>query len=288
MTPLTMVVLGGMINEYGHSIPSNETVNEYFLNLLYLAIGVGISAFVEGVCWTTAERQTSRMRIEYLKSVLRQDVGYFDNQDAASTTFQVISTISSDAHLIQDTTAEKIPNCLAQLSSFFISLGVAFSLSWSLTVAALPFSVLFIVPAPALGFGMVLKHLGSKSNGAYRVAGGIAEQAISSIRTVYSYVRERQTLDRFSSALQKSMELGVKQGLIKGMLIGSMGMVYANWAFQAWIGSIITIERGEQGGLTFACGICVIWGGLSIMNVLPNLSFILEATSVIARVRQHP
>ncbi|KAH0991775.1 hypothetical protein GBA52_003258 [Prunus armeniaca] len=58
------------------------------------------------------------------------------------------------------------------------------------------------------------------------------------------------------------MELGVKQGLIKEMLIGSMGMVYANWAFQAWIGSIIIIERGEQGGLIFACGICVIWGGL--------------------------
>lgn len=28
MTPLTMVVLGGMINGYGRSIPSNETVNE--------------------------------------------------------------------------------------------------------------------------------------------------------------------------------------------------------------------------------------------------------------------
>ncbi|KAL6294384.1 hypothetical protein ACE6H2_002526 [Prunus campanulata] len=82
------------------------------------------------------------------------------------------------------------------------------------------------------------------------------------------------------------MELGVKQGLIKGMLIGSMGMVYANWDFQAWIGSILIIERGEQGGLIFACGICVIWGGLFIMNALPNLSFILEAASVIARMLQ--
>ncbi|BBG93996.1 hypothetical protein Prudu_002168 [Prunus dulcis] len=98
----------------------------------------------------------------------------------------------------------------------------------------------------ALGFGRVLKDFGSKSNGVYRVAGGIAAQAISSIQTVYSYVGERQTLHRFNSALQKSMELGVKQGLIKGMLIGSM----------------------------------------SIMNALPNLSFILEATSVIARMLQ--
>jgi len=64
--------------------------------------------FAEGVCWTrTAERQTSRMRIEYLKSVLRQEVGFFDKQ-TDSTTFQVIATITSDAQTIQDTIADKV------------------------------------------------------------------------------------------------------------------------------------------------------------------------------------
>lgn len=48
------------------------------------------------------------MRIEYLKSVLRQEVAFFDSQANSSITFQVISTISSDAHLIQDTIAEKV------------------------------------------------------------------------------------------------------------------------------------------------------------------------------------
>lgn len=63
----------------------------------------------EGVCWTrTAERQASRMRMEYLRSVLRQEVGFFDNKDASSTTFNVVSTMSMDAHLIQDVVAEKV------------------------------------------------------------------------------------------------------------------------------------------------------------------------------------
>ena len=48
------------------------------------------------------------MRMEYLKSVLRQEVGFFDNQDAASSTFQVVSTVVSDAHSIQDVVAEKV------------------------------------------------------------------------------------------------------------------------------------------------------------------------------------
>lgn len=52
---------------------------------------------------------------------------------------------------------------------------------------------------------------------AYGIAGSIAEQAISSIRTTYSYVGEHQTLHRFSCALKKSMKLGIKQGLTKGI-----------------------------------------------------------------------
>ncbi|KAL6294383.1 hypothetical protein ACE6H2_002525 [Prunus campanulata] len=187
MTPLTMVVLGGMINEYGRSIPSNETVNECSLNLLYLAIGVGIFAFVEGVCWTrTAERQTSRMRIEYLKSVLRQDVGYFDNQDAASTTFQVIYTISSDAHLIQDIIAEKVFNPFSSLLFPTVWLSYhPFSLAWELHFRFLGdlklqlFHSLYCLLFRHWDLERVLKDLGSKSNGTYGVAGGIAEQAIS-------------------------------------------------------------------------------------------------------------
>ncbi|KHN44380.1 Putative multidrug resistance protein [Glycine soja] len=90
-TPMTMLALGSLINDYaGGSV--------YALRLLGIAIGVALSSFIERVCWTrTAERQTSRMRTEYLKSFLRQEVGYFDKQTDSSSTFQVIATITSDA-----------------------------------------------------------------------------------------------------------------------------------------------------------------------------------------------
>ncbi|XP_059633645.1 putative multidrug resistance protein [Cornus florida] len=287
MNPLTMFVLSGVINEYGSAqlSISIDVVNKYSLRLLYVAIVVGVSAFAEGICWTrTAERQTSRMRMEYLKSVMRQEVGFFDNQTASSNTFQVVSTISSDAHSIQDVIAEKIPNCLAHLSTFIFSLVVAFLISWRLALAALPFSLMFI--GPGVGFRKLMTSQGIRTKDAYGVAGGIAEQATSSIRTVYSYVGERQTLDRFSRALEKSMDLGVKQGLTKGLLIGSMGMIYAVWAFQSWVGSILVTRRGESGGRIFISGVCVILGGVSIMNALPNLSFISEATTASTRISE--
>lgn len=69
-----------------------------------------VLAIAEGLCWTrTAERQTSRMRMEYLKSVLRQEASFFDTQaSGSSTTFQVVSLITADANTIQDALSEKV------------------------------------------------------------------------------------------------------------------------------------------------------------------------------------
>ncbi|KAF5193612.1 Abc transporter b family member [Thalictrum thalictroides] len=285
MSPLTMWVLSGAINEYGTNGISftNAVVDKYSLRILYVAIGVGISAFVEGICWTrTAERQASRIKKEYLKSVLRQEVGFFDAQTDTLTTFEVVSTVSSGAHSIQDVISEKIPNCVAQLAAFSFSLMVSFVLSWRLALFALPFSLMFIIPG--VGFGKVMMKLGIKMKDAYGIAGGIAEQAVSSVRTVYSYVGERQTLERFSDGLQQSMKLGIKQGFTKGMLIGSMGMTFVTFAFQSWVGSILVVEKGEKGGTVFVAGVCIVLGGLSIMSALPNLSYFSEAVATASRI----
>ncbi|KAI4333814.1 hypothetical protein L6164_018575 [Bauhinia variegata] len=284
--PLVMYILSDVINAYGNknSGLSQDDVNKYALRLFLAAIGVGLSAFVEGICWTrTAERQTSRMRMEYLKSVLRQEVGFYDTQTAgSSTTFQVVSLISSDANTIQVALCEKIPDCMAYMSTFLFCHIFAFVLSWRLTLAAIPLSIMFIFPA--LVFGKIMLNLIMKMIESYGVAGGIAEQAISSVRTVYSYVGERQTLERFSSALEKTMELGIKQGFAKGLMLGSLGVIYISWGFQAWVGTYLITDKGEEGGHVFVAGFNVLMGGLSVLSALPNLTAITEATAAVNRL----
>ncbi|KAG5521975.1 hypothetical protein RHGRI_034258 [Rhododendron griersonianum] len=289
MTPVMMVFVSGLINSYGSMKPdtssASHTRDKYALKLLYLAIGGGLSAFVEGACFTrTAERQTSRMRMQYLRSILRRDVGFFDNQAASSTTFQAISGISSDAQSIQSVIAEKIPHFMVNFSIFISCIIVSFLLSWRLALDALPLTLLFIVPG--LGFGKLMMELGMKTKDAYGVAGEIAEQAISSIRTIYSFVGEHETLNRFSLALQKSTELGIKQGLTKGLLLGSMGMIYVNYAFQAWVGSVLVTTRGESAGEVFIAGLCVVLGGGFLMSTLPNMSFFAEAKAAATRISE--
>ncbi|KAL5538666.1 hypothetical protein UlMin_044328 [Ulmus minor] len=284
--PLMMFILSDVISAYGKANGSltNDDVDKFALRLFYAAIGVGFAAFVEGVCWTrTAERQTSKIRTEYLKSVLRQEVGFFDTQSSgSSTTYQVVSILSSDANAVQVALCEKIPDCLAYMSTFFLCHIFAFVLSWRLTLAAIPLSVMFI--APGLFFGKIMMGYVMKSIEAYGVAGGIAEQAISSIRTVYSYVGENETLNRFSSALQKVLEFGIKLGFTKGLLLGSMGIIYVGWGFQAWVGTYLITQKGEDGGHVFVAGFNVLMGGLSILSALPNLTAITEALAATTRI----
>ncbi|XP_019193604.1 PREDICTED: putative multidrug resistance protein [Ipomoea nil] len=225
------------------------------------------------------------MRLEYLKAVLKQEVGFFDTQAAeSSTTFQVISTISADSNTIQVTIGEKIPDCLAYLSSFFFCFIFAFVLSWKLTLAAIPFTMMFIVPG--LGFGTMMMKVGMQAIESYGVAGGIAEQAISSIRTVYSYAAEHQTLEKFSQALQKVIELGIKQGFARGLMMGSFGVIYISWGFQAWLGSLLVSKKGEKGGDIFVAGFNVLMAGLNILTALPNLTAITESKAASVRISE--
>ncbi|GJV54253.1 putative multidrug resistance protein [Tanacetum coccineum] len=253
---------------------------------MVVTITLTLKLIDEGLCWArTAERQTSRMRLEYLKSVLKQDVGFFDTQESgSSTTYQVVSTISADSNTIQITIGEKIPNCLAYLSSFFFCHVFAFVLSWKLTLAAIPFSIVFLVPA--LGFGKHMMDVGMAMGASYGTAGSIAEQAISSIRTVYSYVGESRIIDKFSKALQTTEKLGIKMGLARGLMLGSMGTIYVSWAFQAWVGSLLVSKHGEKGGDVFVAGFNVLMGGLNILTTLPNLTAITESQGAATRINE--
>lgn len=61
----------------------------------------------EGYCWSkTSERQVLRIRYKYLEAVLRQEVGFFDSQEA--TTSEIINSISKDTSLIQEVLSEKV------------------------------------------------------------------------------------------------------------------------------------------------------------------------------------
>lgn len=62
--------------------------------------------FSEVTCWmVTGERQAARIRGLYLKTILRQDIGFFDTE---TSTGEVIGRMSGDTILIQEAMGEKV------------------------------------------------------------------------------------------------------------------------------------------------------------------------------------
>src|SRR6185437_14844677 len=77
------------------------------LSLIFLYIGGAafLVTFLQNACFmVSSERQIKRIREAYLKAILRQNIGWFDEISSG----QLTSRISADTILIQAATGEKV------------------------------------------------------------------------------------------------------------------------------------------------------------------------------------
>ncbi|KAI3722354.1 hypothetical protein L2E82_33390 [Cichorium intybus] len=304
--PTILLVTSNIINNIGDSssLPVGvftDKINENAVYLCYMATGIWVVCFLgrilirsvnlenkrvfvaEGYCWTrTAERQASRLRSDYLKAVLRQDVAYFDLN--GTSTAEIITSISSDSLVIQEVISEKVPVFLMNMSTFGGAYVVAFILLWRLAIVGFPFAIILVIPG--LIYGKVLMNLSRKIREEYNKAGMVAEQAISSVRTVYSFVGEIKTLTEYSAALQGTVKLGLKQGLAKGIVIGSNGVSYAVLSFLCWYGSRLVMYHGAGGGTVFTVAVGIASGGLSLGFGLSDMKYFSDAMAASERMRE--
>ncbi|KAJ9167887.1 hypothetical protein P3X46_019477 [Hevea brasiliensis] len=168
-------------------------------------------------------------------------------------------------------------------ASVFIS-GLAFStyFSWRLSLVAFPTLLLLIIPG--MIYGKYLLYLSKKAHKEYGKANAIVEQALSSIKTVYAFTAEKRIVDRYSAILDRTSKLGIKQGIAKGLAVGSTGLSFAIWAFLAWYGSRLVMYKGESGGRIYAGGISFILGGLALGMALPDLKYFTEASVAATQI----
>lgn len=164
--------------------------------------------FSEMTCWTlTGERQTTRIRELYLKTILRQDIAFFDEE---TNTGEVIGRISGDTILLQDAMGEKVTylpyayvatckRSILMCSIYFIfsdqvgrfvqlitrftaGIVIAAVKGWLLTVVMLSTLPLLVLSGAAMAF--TIERIASRRQTDYAKAACVVEQTIGSIRTV--------------------------------------------------------------------------------------------------------
>ena len=142
-----------------------------------------------------AEAQVFRIRNLFLKAVLRQDIGWYD----VHQTGDFASRMSDDLTKLQEGIGEKIGMFIFFMTIFSASLINAFIHGWELTLVI--FSAMPILIIAVSICARAVSVFSAKEQNIYGKAGAIAEEVLSSIRTVIAFGGEEKEIDRYDSRL---------------------------------------------------------------------------------------
>ncbi|VAH22125.1 unnamed protein product [Triticum turgidum subsp. durum] len=265
------IIFGRMVDAFGGATRGTilPRVDKVVLEFVYLAIGTWPACFLQISCWTvTGERQAARFRSLYLKSVLRQDMAFFDTEIKGG---QVVFGTSADTILIQDAIGEKVGKFLQLLTTFIGGFTVAFIKGWLLTLVMLSTIPPLIVAAAIVS--KMLSKVSSEGLASYIDAGNIVEQTIGSIRTVVSFNGEKKAMDQYNNLIKKAYKGTIKEGAIQGFGLGFLSLVYfSSFGLIVWYGSKLTLDRGYSGADVMNILFAVLVGARALGDATPCIA----------------
>ncbi|XP_030947827.1 ABC transporter B family member 4-like isoform X10 [Quercus lobata] len=268
-SPLMTIVFGDLIDSFGNNKNLVHEVSKISLKFVYLAVGIGFAAFLEVTCWmVTGVRQAARIRGLYLKTMLRQDVAFFDKE---INTGEIVGRMSGDTILIEDAMGEKVGNFLQLISTFFGGFIIAFVRGWLLTLAmcsAIPF-----IGIAGTIMSLVISKMSSRGQGAYAKAANVVEQTIGEMKTVASFAGEKQAITNYCKFLEYAYKSAVYEGLAAGVGIGVVLLVaFGSYGMAVYIGAKFILTKGYTGGKVMNILLAVLTSSKSLGQASPCMS----------------
>ncbi|XP_048138825.1 ABC transporter B family member 4-like isoform X2 [Rhodamnia argentea] len=270
--PLMAVLFGQLIDSFGTNQNNRNLVHlvsKVSLRFIYLAVFTGVTAFLQVTFWmVTGERQATRIRGLYLRTILRQDIAFFDKE---TNTGEVVGRMSGDTVLIQDAMGEKVGKFIQLMSTFIGGFVVAFIKGWLLTLVMLS-SIPPLVVSGGL-MSLIIAKMASRGQSAYAKAANVVEQTIGSIRTVASFTGEKLAIANYNEFLEDAYKSGVREGMAAGLGLGTaLLIVFCSYAFAIWFGGKMILEKGYTGGEVLNVIMAVLAGSMSLGQASPCMT----------------
>ena len=232
---------------------------------LMLAFVMLIAQIAQGVAFAyCSERLIHRVRDRAFRTMLRQDVAFFDkDENSAGALTSFLSTETTHVAGLSGTTLGTIMMVTSTLVS---SLVLAIAIGWKLALVCTS-----TVPV-LLGCGFfrfwMLAHFQRRSKKAYEQSATYASEAISAIRTVASLTREADVQAQY----KKSLDAQVRASLIsvsKSSLLyaASQSFVFLALALGFWYGGTLLGKYEYDMFTFFVCFMAVIFGAQSAGTV---------------------
>ncbi|KAM9307778.1 ATP-dependent translocase ABCB1 [Gastrophryne carolinensis] len=278
--PLMMLVFGEMTDTFvdtGKNMTMEEFYNASLLlqdkmtTYAYYYSGIGFGVLLAGylqICfWSLAAgRQIKKIRKNFFHAVLRQEIGWFDVNDAG----ELNTRLTDDVQKINDGIGDKIAMLIQSLTTFLTGFILGFVRGWKLTLV-----ILAISPVMGLSAGIWAKILSSFTNkelAAYAKAGAVAEEVLAAIRTVMAFGGQKKEITRYEKNLQDAKKIGIKKAITANISMGfAFLMIYASYALAFWYGTSLIIDDQYTIGNVLTVFFAVIIGAFSVGQTSPNI-----------------
>ncbi|XP_017572084.1 bile salt export pump [Pygocentrus nattereri] len=214
-------------------------------NFAYYYVGIGSAVFILGYLqismWvSSAARQIQIIRKLYFSKVMRMEIGWFD----CNSVGELNTRMSDDINKINDAIADQVSIFIQRFTTFLCGFLMGFARGWKLTLVIISVSPLIGVGAALMA--LFVAKLTGRELQAYAKAGAVADEVLSSIRTVAAFGGEKKEVERYDNNLISAQRWGIRKGLIMGFFTGYLWfIIFLCYALAFWYGSSLVIDTEE-------------------------------------------
>jgi ATP-binding cassette subfamily B (MDR/TAP) protein 1 len=253
------------------------------LYFVYLFIGRLLLSYIGNFTVSLAALRTTRIiRKRLLKCTLRQEIWHFDVEKTASIATQV----TTNGTRINQGIAEKLASVTQALATFLSAFIVAFTVQWKLTlitICVVPATLMILVVGITINAAQE-----SRMVKIYSESIALAQDTLASIKTVHAFWAQEKIIRQYDRLLAQARVEGNKKSPTSGIVafllqFSSLG----GTALTFWKGFCL-FNHGEitDPGTVLSVVLLVTIGTTGMLQVLPQLGFIVNASSAAAELFQ--